>query len=203
MTALSLMEIVPTPDIYDEDILNLSKLEYPVIMKPRVSRGSRNIFKAEDKRQLIAIQNYFNSIGLYPENRILLEYLPGEEYTIDCLFDLRGELICAVPRCRLATTGSICSIGRVEKNIELIDYVKKISKVLEFRGPINIQFRKDKQGHLKILEINARIAGGTAISLKAGVNIPKLSVDVHANRDIHESETEFEEKIIFRYLTEV
>ena len=200
-TISKLENAIPVPRLYGED--KLENIVFPVIVKPRVSRGSRNIFKAETPSQLAALRTYLDTLSLTEDKRIILEYLPGDEYTVDCVFDLSGDLIIAVPRKRIATNGSVCSIGKVEHNSQLVHFVEKISKVLKFQGPINVQFRRDINGKLKILEINPRIAGAVPITLKAGVNIPNLALKIATRAQIKPSEISFNNTDVFRYLTEV
>ena len=200
-TIKTLSKVVNTPITYNED--NLDNIVFPVVLRPRISRGSRNIFIIKNRHQLDLLRGYFDSMGIFREKRILQEYLPGEEYTIDCLFDMQGKIIVAVPRRRITTQGGVCSIGRTEHNNVLIKSVQKISDVLDFEGPVNIQFRSDPHGVLKLLEINPRIAGAVPITLCAGVNIPDLSIKMFFGDNITEEETLFKEKSVFRYLTEI
>lgn len=200
-TLTSLQGVCGIPKIYHNEEPPIN--EYPVLVKPRCSRGSRNIYVANNSEQLCAILSYVDTLGIDKQKRLVLEYLPGDEYTVDCMFDVDGTFVTAVPRKRIATHGSVCSVGAAEKNKTLISLVKKISSKLDFKGPINIQFRKDKSGHFKLLEINPRIAGATSISLKCGVNIPRLSLNVLNREPFLPHDLKFEEKKIFRYLAEV
>lgn len=198
-SAETLADIIPVPKLFAE----VDCVQFPVIVKPDVSRGSRNIFKADNHLQLVSILDYLDSIGIHNDNRSIWEHLSGDEYTVDCLFDLDGNLIVAVPRRRISTTGGISSVGQVEKNDTLINYVQRISEKLKFAGPVNIQFKKDSHNNFKLLEINSRLAGGVSISLKAGVNIPLLSIKAFSNEDIEQHEIEYREKKVFRCLTEI
>lgn len=200
-TLTTLREVCGTPEVYKNE--RPPKESYPVVVKPRCSRGSRNIYIANSPEQLEAILLYVDTLGIPSEKRFVQEFLPGPEYTVDCMFDLSGRLLAAVPRQRIATHGGICSIGRTEKNNFLITAVDNISKHISFRGPVNIQFRHSRTGEFKLLEINARIAGGVPITLRAGVNIPLLCTKIITNASINFSDCEFIETKVYRYLTEV
>ena len=189
------------PGIYEDERPPLDA--YPVLVKPRCSRGSRNIFIGSDPAQLEAILRYADTLGIPNTKRLVQEYLPGLEYTVDCLFDLDGALVTAIPRKRIATHGGVCSVGRTENNHKLLAAVRNISSCLKFRGPVNIQFRQGKSGEFKLLEINPRIAGGVPITLYAGVNIPDLCAKIADGATIFEDEKTFCETKVYRYLTEV
>lgn len=100
---------------------------------------------------------------------MVLEYLDGTEYSIDCLgYD--GELMVAIPRKK--------GKGRVrelEHNQELITLAEKINQVLEIPFVYNIQV-KYKEGKPKLLEINPRMSGGLHYSCLAGINMPYRAV---------------------------
>ena len=100
---------------------------------------------------------------------MVLEYLDGFEYSIDCLA-YEGTLFAAVPRKKLH--------GRVrllEHVPELLEIAQKISKVYKLPYVFNIQV-KYKNGVPKLLEINTRMSGGLHISCMSGVNFPYLAI---------------------------
>lgn len=100
---------------------------------------------------------------------MVLEYLDGIEYSIDCLaYD--GELMAAVPRKK--------GKGRVrelENNTELLTIAKEVNKALKIPYVYNIQV-KYKDGVAKLLEINPRMSGGLHYSCLAGINFPYRAV---------------------------
>jgi biotin carboxylase len=116
--------------------------------------------------QLISI---LESEDNFPE-LMVLEYLEGTEYSIDCLADSEGNLVVAIPRKK----GS----GRVrllEDNKELLEVAQKMASEYKIPFVYNIQVRFSK-GVPKLLEINPRMSGGLHISCLAGVNIPYLAL---------------------------
>ena len=100
---------------------------------------------------------------------MVLEYLDGTEYSIDCLaYD--GELMAAIPRKK--------GKGRVrelENNAELIHLAKEVNKGLHIPYIYNIQV-KYKDGIPKLLEINPRMSGGLHYSCLAGINMPYRAI---------------------------
>jgi carbamoyl-phosphate synthase large subunit len=119
------------------------------------------------------------------------------------VFDIQGNFVVAVPRERIKVSAGISSVGRITKNDILINFVKKISKNLKFWGPINFQFKKDKKGILKLIEINPRCSGGMAITMESGLNPPELTLKLLKGEVISKKELQWKEVTVLRYLSEV
>ena len=88
-----LKNIITVPKIIKSDDNNIS---FPVFAKPDIGYGSRGAKKINTQEEL-EIQ-----LSQYPSS-IILEYLPGKEYTVDCFTDKNGELLFSSPRerCRI------------------------------------------------------------------------------------------------------
>ena len=196
-TINALKLIVPCPEIYED------KINYPCFIKLRSSSGTKNAFIVNDVDELNVVLMSLKKKNIGRDDLIIQEYLPGKEYIVDVLCDFNGNLIVAVPRQRILVKGGICVIGKTEKNKGIIDYVKKITEELSFFGPINIQFKEDSDGMPKLLEINPRFSGGLMITLLSGVNTLEFLLKLLYNEKLDKSELEWEEKTVFRHLTEV
>lgn len=157
---------LPVPDLYtgSESIAN-----YPVFLKPDRGQGSQNARIVDTKEQLMsALQG--------TDESIILEYLPGEEYTVDCFSDrLSGLLFCG-GRERIRTRSGISVSSRPVHNDIFTDYATKISKKLPFHGAWFFQVKKDRNSVFKLLEVAPRIAGTMALHRVMGVNFPLLSI---------------------------
>lgn len=101
---------------------------------------------------------------------MVLEYLDGYEYSIDCLAGADGRLYAAIPRKK-----GNGRLREIEKNEELLDIARKMSEHYKIPFVFNIQV-KYKDGVPKLLEINPRMSGGLHISCLAGVNIPYYAI---------------------------
>ncbi|GJM70147.1 hypothetical protein HMSSN036_23630 [Paenibacillus macerans] len=71
-----------TPKVYSDSTTIDS---YPVFLKPDIGEGARGTKIAYSKEDVDFYISKNNSL-------LILEYLPGKEYTIDCFTDGRGEL---------------------------------------------------------------------------------------------------------------
>lgn len=145
-----------------------NKINYPsenyskkMLAKPVYGRGSRNIFIIKNKIEY----NFFK----FNKNFLIQKFINGDEYTIDCLYDINGGLIFALPRLRMVCKGESI-VGKIIKDQQLIDFVIEFSKKIKFYGPINIQVIKDKNNKIWIIEVNPRLSGSIEFSIKAGFN---------------------------------
>lgn len=102
---------------------------------------------------------------------LLMEFLSGPEYSLDCLGD--GRRLVALTQRRKAKAG-----GYGQEIIEipaLTQAVSEMTAAFGLRGLFNVQFREGRDG-LRLLEINPRFAGGIGYTGAAGLNLPYLAL---------------------------
>lgn len=166
-----LKNFIPTPDIYTEPSI------FPVFLKPDSGQGAVGT-------KLIYTRQELNEAIKVDRNLLILEYLPGREYTIDCFTNVSGELIYAEARERKRIKNGI-SVNTVFKyNPVFIEYANKINAIIRQKGAWFFQMKEDKDGNLKLLEVASRIAGTSAISRIAGVNLPLLTIHLYDGNEI-------------------
>ncbi len=108
--------------------------------------------------------------GSFP-TLLVMEYLPGHEYSVDCISD-HGALKCAIQRRKPMHPGH----GQIIDSCESIhDACCAIVKKFKLNGYSNIQFREGREG-LRLLEVNPRMSGGVAMACLAGPNLPYLGL---------------------------
>ncbi|MBR0492084.1 MAG: ATP-grasp domain-containing protein [Clostridia bacterium] len=147
--------------IKEEDIKN-ENVEFPVFIKPLNGSSSINTFKVNNIDELKFFYNYV-------KEPIVQEFMEGEEYTVDCFLDFNSNIITIVPRKRIATRSGEIIKGKILKDQEIINDIRKVLEVLKPIGQITIQCMKTKEG-IKYIEINPRFGGGAPMSIKAGAN---------------------------------
>lgn len=148
--------------ITKEQLSEPQKLRFPLFMKPVDGSSSIDAFKAHDEREL---KTYLQMI----DQPIIQEYLEGEEYTVDAFLDFESHIISIVPRVRIATRSGEISKGRIVKDREIIEDVKRLLSVLKPIGHITIQCKKTERG-VAYIEINPRFGGGAPMSIMAGAD---------------------------------
>ncbi|MGM5471683.1 ATP-grasp domain-containing protein [Bacillus pumilus] len=143
---------------------------FPVFLKPDVGQGSKGIALARDKKELEFYKN--NNSDL-----LILEYLPGKEYTIDCFTNKNGELKYAGRRERKRIKSGISvNSATLQMDEQTKQIADEINKHLQFRGAWFFQIKEDVNGDYKLLEVAPRIAGTMALYRNKGVNFPLLSL---------------------------
>lgn len=161
----------------------------PFCFKPCVGNGSRGFRIISDSmnesEQLFQQKPYTPYITYTHALKILssqpfpplvvTEYLPGEEYSVDCLAR-HGEVVLAVPRLRQKTINGISVQGTFVRDDEIIAYCTRIISAIGLHGNIGIQVRIATDGRPLLLEINPRVQGTIVAALGAGVNLPLLAV---------------------------
>jgi carbamoyl-phosphate synthase large subunit len=153
----------------------LPKVSFPLLMKPRVSSASRNIFvvnsleEMEDRR--------FD----HPEAIVVQEYIgtTEDEYTVGCYLDkIDLRFHCIVMKRKLSKDGASIS-GQVVKDEKVERYCAKIMAALEQEGlvwgPANVQLRYH-QGEPLCFEINGRFSSTEAPRAALGFNAVEASI---------------------------
>lgn len=165
-TYRKLRDVVPVPEVFEG-----KNLKFPAYAKPDVGSGSRGAMRIHNP----------NELDLARQLRLLVtEYLPGDECTVDCVSDLSGNLMFASPRRRGKISRGIAIGSQSFESKEIQAWVHAASTTLKIAGPWFAQFKKDREGRYKLLEINARVAGSMGLTRLSGVNIPLISVFMYA-----------------------
>lgn len=162
-----LASFLPVPALF-ADIDTVDR--YPVFVKPDKGQGSEDTHLIKSREELTQLLQE-------KKERIVTEYLPGEEYTVDCFSDRESGLLYCSGRERVRTKSGISMSSRIMAHQEIfVDYAKIISSRLSFHGAWFFQVKKDRDGICKLLEIAPRIAGTMALHRVQGVNFPLLSI---------------------------
>ncbi|MCX5768902.1 MAG: ATP-grasp domain-containing protein [Candidatus Hydrogenedentes bacterium] len=154
--------IVPVPRLFDPE-----DAAPPLFAKPDRDSGSRNTMHVTNQLQL----NSAVEQGL-----LLCEYLPGREFTVDCVSNMDGALLFANVRERSRIGRGIALGTEAIAEPAIQRHVRRIAAELRIRGPWFAQFRENTAGSPVLMEINARIAGSMTLTRFCGVNIPLISV---------------------------
>lgn len=159
-----LKDIVPVPKTYK----NRYEVDnYPIFMKPDVGQGSSGAVKINSEKEL---EFYYNN------NAILLEYLPGREYTVDCFTNSRGELIYASGRVRNRIRNGISVSTEKINDPRFFEYGRRINSHMPQFGGWFFQIKENADGDYILLEVAARIAGTSGYSRCMGINLPLLTL---------------------------
>lgn len=135
-------------------------------------RSSAQILMAGDQYQVGLADMRAGLAGLEQfRTMLLMEFLEGVEYSVDCVAD-RGRLVCAVPRRKLQKEGT----GQlIDPQPVILDAVARLAATYGMNGVFNVQFR-ESGGQVRLLEINPRMSGGIGMACLAGPVLPWLAL---------------------------
>ena len=155
------------PVVYENDS---EDIVYPVFLKPYVAAGAKGTVKVNNRDELKrALTNN--------KDLLICEYLPGEECTVDCFTNSKGELMFAGPRSRNRITNGITyQSERLPLTDEIYNIAKDLNSKLVFRGAWFFQLKKDAHGKYKFMEFSVRQAGTMSFYRQLGVNFALLSL---------------------------
>ena len=161
------------------------KLGWPqktFIIKPPSSNGSRGLRIIDDNKdykQLFFNEkptslytkflNLLEMIGDSFEPLLAMEYLVGEEVTIDLFRD--ESTFISIPRIREEIRSGISFQNLAVKRDDLINYSKILADHLNLKFCFGFQFKYDFNGLPKILECNPRVQGTMVFATLMGANI--------------------------------
>ncbi len=161
-----LKDEVKVPKEYTTD----ERITYPIFGKPKIgygARGAQKIDCAEQMRQYIA-EN---------PDALLLEYLPGEEYTVDCFTDrFRNLLFCGARTRNRIRDGISVNTTPAADNEEFMEIVNKINERIVFRGAWFVQLKRNACGELVLMEVASRLGGSSELFRARGINFAQLSL---------------------------
>src|SRR5947207_1956398 len=163
--------------------------DFPVFLKPNAAEGGKHT-------ELISTRQRAANGFAEGSDLLLLEYLPGEELTVDCFTDRHGKLrfVGARERCRVRYGISVNSKSRSAPR-EIQDMAIEINRRLRMRGLWYFQVKKSATDRFKLLEISARTAGTMSLYRHRGVNLPLLSVYDAMDQDVELLDNEFDVEV--------
>lgn len=141
-------------------------IQYPVFAKPDQGQGAVGTKKIDNINEFTNIDDSY----------VICEYLPGREYTVDCITDKDGILRGAFPRTRDRIMSGVAVAGKtLPQNKQITQIAEIINSKLHFKGMWYFQLKEDNNGKLKLLEISARASGTMCLTRMRGVNLPLLT----------------------------
>lgn len=162
----TLRAVVPVPRVYEAQ----SEVdEFPVFVKPDRGQGTQ-------RARIVGNPKYLSALVELESDLVICEYLPGEEFTVDCFSDRQSGLLFCEGRTRRRVRTGISMNSSPASSDLFRRYAAEISSQLELHGAWFFQLKRDRQGTLKLLEVGPRIAGTMALHRVLGINFPLLSI---------------------------
>lgn len=152
--------------------------EWPIIIKPDMGQGAQGVTLVHNKEEA-------DKASKSMRHPVMVEYLPGEELTVDCFSDRNKKMIWIGPRTRDRVKAGITMKSHfLEVTDEIREIAHTINDALPLRGPWFFQVKKGRNGRWKLLEISTRIAGTMVAQRARGINLPLMAIHDYNNRDL-------------------
>jgi hypothetical protein len=193
--------VIATPKVYNN---SNDVAEYPVFLKPKIGYGSRGTRKANNKEQLEV------HLAEWPDC-IILEYLPGDEYTVDCFTNSKGKLLFCGPRIRKRISNGISVNTTTIVDNDIKEAISELAHQINNSMPINgawfFQLKKDKNQNLTLMEVAARMGGSSGLFRAKGINFALMSVWNALGNEVNiicnSYETEMDRALTLKFKTNV
>lgn len=112
----------------------------------------------------------------WPKKLILMELLPGDEYSVDIVAG-QGRVLAQVCRVGLSVSSGNQTLSRVVDRPDILKVCSEVVKAGGFSGNLGFDLKCDAQGRPYIIECNPRLTGGIVVCLAAGANMPRLGLE--------------------------
>jgi len=169
------------------------KLGFPLLVRPSYVIGGQSMEKVNTLQEIIDYVSNATQVS-YGRPVLIDKYIDGREVEVDAVSDGECVLIPGImehiERAGVHSGDSFSiyparSLSEREINT-IIEYTEKISKSLNVKGLINIQFAL-KEGTVYVLEVNPRASRTVPIMTKAtGIPMVKLAVEVALGKKLKE-----------------
>lgn len=171
---------LPSPPTWLGGEADLADLPYPVRTKAVFGYAGRHIHRCDDAAQLAFFLDYI------PEPVVIQADLShATEFSIDCLGDLSGRPLGAVPRSMIQGNGREQIKGETLDDPRLVELGATVVERLGIVGPCTIQgFRDDAGEILGITDINTRFGGGFPLPQAAGAGYPQKIIAMAAGETV-------------------
>lgn len=167
-------------------------MNYPVVIKPARSIGSRNGGGSH-----LQVSYAFDDIGLVTActhalrfgSVVLQEHFKGDGVGIE-LIAKRGEIIYAFQHRRLhevPLTGGGSSLRRSEPlDADLLDASRRLVKALNWNGVAMVEFKQNTaNGEFCLMEINGRFWGSLPLADVAKADFPAMLLDLELSGEVN------------------
>lgn len=175
----------------DEIEREARRLGYPrekIVVKPRRGSGSRGMWILEEDVDMLQayrgagrratlssflfIMRESEGAGRNVPDYVVMQFLPGEDYSVDALADA-GEALLVVPRRRIKAIEGISHIGETTPEPAVRAMVARVIEAFNLHLNVNVQLRYSQiaGGQPLVYEINPRISGSIVANDAAGASL--------------------------------
>ena len=183
--------------------------EKKIVVKPPIGSGMRGFrilcskpwdysrfIEEKPNRVEVTLESFLDIFDKEFPKLMVVENLPGKEYTVDCYRSDKGFV--AIPRLREHIRNGITFDATVVLDERIIKYCTKLASRLDLKYCFGFQFKEDEEGRPKLIECNPRVQGTMVVSLFAGFNMIYNSVREAAGLGVDLSDIKLKDGLRFR-----
>ncbi|WP_394740083.1 carboxylate--amine ligase [Natronococcus roseus] len=195
---------VPTPTTYFPEEQSVAEIkaeaDYPVLIRPRRSSGSRGITRVESAAEF---DDAYERVAAEFEAPMVQEYVAKARYTTACLLldDEQRELASfsyerqkEYPR-----SGGPTVVGESTDDTAAKQAAKELLQAGDWHGPAEVEFIVDQEGTPRLLEVNPRFWMPVQLAISAGVDFP-AKLAALARGEAVEPTTTYETGVTYRWV---
>lgn len=196
---------LPIPKTYFPDEMEIDQIagmvDYPVLIKPNISVGSRGLTRVKDQRELKKL--YPMVVARYGPGTIQ-EYIPQTDlqYKAEFFLGRNSEVKACVVYNKIRyfpLEGGVSALNCTVNRDDIVRTGKQLLHAMEWYSYADIDLIADpRDGLVKIMEVNPRITGSVKICFEAGVDFANMLVALALGSNI-EPVRQYREGIYLRH----
>lgn len=163
-----------------------------VVRKKRVGEGTKQVHMVRTPAEREALGQ------LSSADVVATEFLEGDEFTVDILSDLEGNVLSVVPRLRRVVRHGIVHFGEVVRDPMVIESATSLAQRLGLTGITCAQCIR-RADRCDYFEVNGRPGSGIDLTVASGVNMPALWVRLAHGEDVQPPEPAWGLKLLRIY----
>lgn len=178
---------IPYPQtLYPENIADVERIkndiEYPVFVKPHLSHEWRakfpeiKGFKAQNPTELL---HYFPPVCEAGKGAVIQSIVPGPTTNlceVSSYIDQDGKLLAQFTSPKIRQYPTEFGIGTLCESLyssEVAELGIKFLRGIGYKGTSSVEFKRDERdGHLKLIELNPRFFQQISLVTRSGINLP-------------------------------
>ncbi|MBN2566876.1 ATP-grasp domain-containing protein [Candidatus Woesearchaeota archaeon] len=177
----------------------LHALRLPVVVKRVSSQGGLGMKMLETHDE---VKRFIKTVK-HIERFLFQEKCEKKEKTnVALIMDQMHRVIASIvfrePRTYPILSGPSACVETTSDD-EALDTAKRLMKMMKWVGIAHLEFHRDENGNLSLMEINPRFWASLRVALAVGINLPDLLVRVATGME-QESNNTYEKGIKLRYL---
>lgn len=174
----------PVPETYDVEAIDAleplsHELEYPVVIKARIGNSAKGVRIARSRDAFISqYRELVAAFRLEPDHLPVVQaYVPGQKLGVLGVYDHGRHVSSIVFEIRRSKGAG--NFGTSTFRVTIDDPVTKANATsmmesLNWHGVVDMDWLRGADGVARLIDVNGRLGGATALTMVAGMDLPYL-----------------------------